>query len=266
MTRHSKNNTALGFFTSAEKDKLKGVYGTKSQRLGRDSQKPFDCCSLCLQTARSPVICPEGHLYCRECIYESILQQKKDIDNETRVVNTHNASVETEEQKLARLEEEKKLENFIHQETKMVTMEKAESSTKSWVPHYFVPELKQETQAEQLKVSKSTPQCTAGKNPHAISFKKLVAVKFKQHTSGTTTTTSCPVCLKSFILGVSISILKPCGDAICKKCIGKFIKAKKCPCCDIKCKEKDVVDLVIEGSGFAGAGTAEAKKFTTAFN
>ncbi|KAJ2995389.1 hypothetical protein HDV02_000836 [Globomyces sp. JEL0801] len=213
MTRHSKNNTALGFFTSAEKDKLKGVYGTKSQRLGRDSQKPFDCCSLCLQTARSPVICPEGHLYCRECIYESILQQKKDIDNETRVVNTHNASVETEEQKLARLEEEKKLENFIHQETKMVTMEKAESSTKSW------PELKQETQAEQLKVSKSTPQ-----------------------------------------------FLKPCGDAICKKCIGKFIKAKKCPCCDIKCKEKDVVDLVIEGSGFAGAGTAEAKKFTTAFN
>ncbi|CAG8560113.1 10746_t:CDS:2 [Ambispora leptoticha] len=77
MPRHSKNNTALSFFTYAESQALN--YGTKKQRLGRDSMREFDACYLCLQRARDPVCCSHGHLYCKECIYENILAQKKEI-------------------------------------------------------------------------------------------------------------------------------------------------------------------------------------------
>ncbi|KAG8694886.1 hypothetical protein FRC09_009529 [Ceratobasidium sp. 395] len=41
--------------------------------------KRFDACTLCLQPAREPVACEQGHLYCKECIYSDLLSQKKEI-------------------------------------------------------------------------------------------------------------------------------------------------------------------------------------------
>ena len=41
MSKHSKNNTSSNVFTYAERQKLKGVYGTVEQRIGQDSQKLF---------------------------------------------------------------------------------------------------------------------------------------------------------------------------------------------------------------------------------
>ena len=58
MTRHSKNNTARGYFTYAEKQMLE--YGTQRQRVGRDSLRRFDACHLCLQTAVDPMSWYEG--------------------------------------------------------------------------------------------------------------------------------------------------------------------------------------------------------------
>ncbi|KAG0225155.1 hypothetical protein BGW41_004810 [Actinomortierella wolfii] len=80
MSRHSKNNTARGHFTYAERQMLD--YGTKKQRLGRDSMRDFDACYLCLQKARDPVCCNQGHLSCRECIYENILAQRAEIQRQ----------------------------------------------------------------------------------------------------------------------------------------------------------------------------------------
>ncbi|KAI8890127.1 hypothetical protein K501DRAFT_237024 [Backusella circina FSU 941] len=85
MPRHSKNNTASSVFTYHESHTLE--YGTKRQRLGRDSYRDYNACFLCLQVARDPVSCGEGHLACRECMYESILQQKQDIKREQRQVD-----------------------------------------------------------------------------------------------------------------------------------------------------------------------------------
>lgn len=77
MARHSKNNTSNSVFSYAEYKKLD--YGTKKQRLGVDSMKDRLSCCLCLQKARDPVACNEGHLYCKECIYTDLLEQKKEI-------------------------------------------------------------------------------------------------------------------------------------------------------------------------------------------
>ncbi|KIK65919.1 hypothetical protein GYMLUDRAFT_93736 [Collybiopsis luxurians FD-317 M1] len=77
MTKHSKNNTASSIFSYAEYKKLD--YGTKKQRLGNESMRRFDACALCLNTAREPLACNEGHLFCKECVYTDLLTQKKDI-------------------------------------------------------------------------------------------------------------------------------------------------------------------------------------------
>ena len=75
--RHSKNNNDLAFFTYEEKRKL--GYGTQRERLGKDSIKPFDACCLCLKPLIGPLCCPKGHTFCKECILECLLSQKKDI-------------------------------------------------------------------------------------------------------------------------------------------------------------------------------------------
>lgn len=76
--RHSKNNNDLAFFTYDEKRKL--GYGTQNERLGRDSIKPFNACSLCLKPFIEPMSCLKGHIFCRECILECLLAQKKDMN------------------------------------------------------------------------------------------------------------------------------------------------------------------------------------------
>lgn len=75
--RHSKNNNDLAFFTYDERKKL--GYGTQKERLGKDSIKPFDSCCICLQPIIDPLGCNKGHLFCKECIFECLLAQKKDI-------------------------------------------------------------------------------------------------------------------------------------------------------------------------------------------
>ena len=74
--RHSKNNNDLAFFTYDEKRKL--GYGTQKERLGKDSIKPFDVCCLCLKPFIDPMCCQKGHTFCKECILECLLSQKKD--------------------------------------------------------------------------------------------------------------------------------------------------------------------------------------------
>ncbi|GAA5795746.1 hypothetical protein EDC94DRAFT_595711 [Helicostylum pulchrum] len=96
MPRHSKNNTASSVFTYHETHTLE--YGTKRQRLGRDSYRNYNACYLCLQTARNPVCCGEGHLACQECMYESILQQKQAIKQEQRAIEQKNQELNNQKQ------------------------------------------------------------------------------------------------------------------------------------------------------------------------
>nr|XP_019707297.1 E3 ubiquitin-protein ligase CSU1 isoform X1 [Elaeis guineensis] len=75
--RHSKNNDDLAFFTYDEKRKR--GYGTQREHLGKDSIKPFDACCLCLMPFIDPLFGHKGHVFCKECIREFLLAQKKDI-------------------------------------------------------------------------------------------------------------------------------------------------------------------------------------------
>lgn len=64
MTRHARNCTAGAVYTYHEKkrDAAESGYGTEHRRIGKDSVKSFDCCSLTLQPCRNPVVTYVQHI------------------------------------------------------------------------------------------------------------------------------------------------------------------------------------------------------------
>ncbi|SBS84405.1 conserved Plasmodium protein, unknown function, partial [Plasmodium ovale curtisi] len=51
--------------------------GKRSKRLGKDSMRKFEQCWICLRNAESPVSTPYGHIFCKICIINNFLTQKK---------------------------------------------------------------------------------------------------------------------------------------------------------------------------------------------
>ncbi|KAF9045581.1 hypothetical protein BJ165DRAFT_1415518 [Panaeolus papilionaceus] len=110
MTKHSKNNTASSIFTYAEHRMLD--YGTKKQRLGNESMRRFDACALCLNRAREPLVCQEGHLFCKECVYTDLLTQKKDIKRQKDRLASLKKEAEEERGRARQAARERVLEEF----------------------------------------------------------------------------------------------------------------------------------------------------------
>ncbi|OAX42233.1 hypothetical protein K503DRAFT_766964 [Rhizopogon vinicolor AM-OR11-026] len=110
MTKHSKNNTASSVFSYAERQKAE--YGTKRQRLGNESMRNFDACALCLQRAREPIACDEGHLFCKECVYNDLLTQKKDIKRQKERLERLKKEAEEEKERAREAARERVLRDF----------------------------------------------------------------------------------------------------------------------------------------------------------
>ncbi|KAF8520976.1 hypothetical protein JB92DRAFT_2893089 [Gautieria morchelliformis] len=110
MTKHSKNNTASSIFSYAEYKKLD--YGTKRQRLGNESMRQFDACSLCLQRAREPLSCASGHLFCKECVYTDLLAQKKDIRRQKERFEALHQEEEEEKERVKEAARQRVLHDF----------------------------------------------------------------------------------------------------------------------------------------------------------
>ncbi|KAL0305839.1 UNVERIFIED_CONTAM: E3 ubiquitin-protein ligase CSU1 [Sesamum radiatum] len=111
--RHSKNNNDLAFFTYDEKRKL--GYGTQKERLGKDSIKPFDACCLCLKPLIEPMSCSKGHVFCKECILECLLAQKKDIQRKLSAHAAQQKQEKEEEEERLMLQKARELDAFDQQ-------------------------------------------------------------------------------------------------------------------------------------------------------
>ncbi|KFA75291.1 hypothetical protein S40288_00181 [Stachybotrys chartarum IBT 40288] len=106
---HSKRNTSRPVFTAHERALAKSHWSAGSARLSRDSFLPFGCCGLCLETARSPVACHRGDIFCRECALANLLAQKKELKRADRALQT--AALELE--RIKALEDEDDRERAI---------------------------------------------------------------------------------------------------------------------------------------------------------
>ncbi|OZJ03303.1 hypothetical protein BZG36_02286 [Bifiguratus adelaidae] len=303
-------------------------YGTKKQRLGGESFRNFDACFLCLAKARDPVTCSQGHLACKECMYETILIQKKEAQRMLRLQELEalererKLSEQEEAAKKAILEEFEKLQNgrlpakrklketdnaeeraqsgppsngqkssdeaevkrrkmedlqeiiasnnIKEREEAIKKLKSLQEAEKPKLPSYWLPSLlpaaskNQETETKPVKLQ---PVCIGGKQEHPVTLKSLITAKFTINKDSDKDSYVCPSCMKELNNAIKMSILKSCGHVLCQSCVDKFVQpSKACYLCDAKIKDKDVIDMSAEGTGYAGGGgTVWASKFALAF-
>ncbi|KAH9159893.1 hypothetical protein EDB89DRAFT_2044160 [Lactarius sanguifluus] len=219
MVRLMQNNTASSIFSYAERRKLD--YGTRGQRLGNESMRRFDACALCLQRARDPVACQEGHLFCKECAYTDLLTQKKDIKRQKERLDALKKEAEQEKAKAKEAARERVLSEFEKgqlglaavasvttsgtdapeaEEAALRQIEREQAAAlRSKLPDFWLPSLTPTYSSNGLPSSladvKVQTTCRGGNPPHPIALKNLIAVNFtwQPHSSRSQSTDSTPV-------------------------------------------------------------------------
>lgn len=257
MTRHSKHNTTSGSFTYAERQKLN--YGTQSARCTKESLRPLTHCHLCLEMAREPNSCPQGHLTCRSCVLEDILAQKKSFKDKKV---EYEREIREKDEKKREEEEGKRLNNlkeFLNQQGSAGKLKRSHDHSLTLVPS---------TDSTKPKPSPKEEICcriwNKGDPPHPISLKLLIPVRFKLLENDKP---GCPVCLKPFnsTTALKARLFKNCGHVVCEPCY-KNLKSKRCLVCEADHEEMDFILLESEGTGFAaGGGIVETKRYDLAF-
>ncbi|WVF69337.1 hypothetical protein IAT40_004113 [Kwoniella sp. CBS 6097] len=177
---------------------------------------------------------------------------------------------------------------------RLIEAEQVESR-KSKLAAFWLPSLTPEAKLGPLKDVKLQTLCHLGGQPHPISRKTLLPVIFT-YPPASSSKPICPTCTKELsnattpILLSSKSPLSAetnadgeegrkkkkakkdkdepyvCGHVICLTCSDTIVKPQgRCCVCEAKVEESGRIPLGKEGTGFAAAGGAEAKKSTTAF-
>eukprot|EP01083_Nonionella_stella_P296275 1006548_1 len=188
-TRHAKNNTALGYFTRHEREQL--GWGSQKKRLSKESIKQFYACSICLKLCNNPLICPNGDLFCKECIYQSLLTQKRKNKqklneyNQQQQLNQHKIQTEQRKNTVDKFLEFDKLQNPSNTENKIhsksiITNPKSVLTTPN--PHdkqlscFWIPSLTPNAGPLLLKSPDMNTYCPGCNKP--LKRKQLVTVKF----------------------------------------------------------------------------------------
>lgn len=341
MTKHSKNNTASSIFSYAEYKRLD--YGTKRQRLGNESMRVFDACSLCLNRAREPLACNEGHLFCKECVYTDLLTQKKDMKRQKDKLDVLKKEAEEERTRAREVARERVLKDFekghlglsggssligtanststaegrgtkrkfefdattaetlAHEaeEAALLQIEKEQAELlKAKLPDFWLPSLTPTYSSSgpptTLNDIKLHTTCRASKPAHPLALKHLTPVKFTFYTTSSSSRPSeaspsagaadgetavkseapnkeeseamCPSCKKKLSNNTLMFLMKPCSHVICKTCTDTLVRpAKQCVHCDKVLKDKEIIELKREGTGFAGGGLAETSRTGISF-
>lgn len=283
--RHSKNNNDLAYFTYDEKKKL--GYGTQRERLGKDSIKPFDSCSLCLKPVIDPMSCQKGHIFCKECILECLLAQKKDIQRKTAAhAMQQKHDKEDEEEKLA-LQKARELDAFDQQNhgalpqysdknynrdkngfhgANSVKATLFEEEALRTMKAFWLPSATPEAPS---KVEAPSTCTTCPEGGEKLKMKTLFPIHFTEDTTEQKKSTSldksyiCPSCKVTITNTIALVALSSCGHVFCKKCADKFMAVDKvCLVCNKGCKERNLVPLEKGGTGFSAHGdNLEAKDF-----
>ncbi|KAL0484861.1 nitric oxide synthase-interacting protein [Acrasis kona] len=278
MTRHSKNTK--NFFTHTERSRLK-EYGTNVQRLGTDSMRSFDQCHLCQKPTVRPTCTKYGYIYCKECILENILTQRK----------TQKRSKEEQKIKQKQNEAEKKLKEHEQQFQLQQKYEKiiegvlpmnaVEASTQQAPENDLMEQVQHDTMfwmpgseaTSSNAANNSTPQhdkkIVDPMNNQVIRPKELVTIEFSLCKGGSdvefNTRYMCPCCLKNFSnTNSAVTVLQECGHALCSDCFKKFItsnKEHKCVVCSKRFK-KQPISLQMTGTSHASEKVSvEAKTY-----
>lgn len=193
MTRHARNCTAGAVYTYHEKkkDAASSGYGTQSERVGKDSVKSFDCCSLTLQPCRNPVVTKEGYLFDKEAILEYIITKKNDYTKKLKKYEKQLKKEDAEKAVLAEAEKEANLIKFMNREKNISSSGSKSSSSASSIsssvsnlangkdkqlPSFWVPSQLPDAKISKLEKPDLTVYCPISGKP--LKLKDLIEVKW----------------------------------------------------------------------------------------
>lgn len=284
--RHSKNNNDLAFFTYDERKKL--GYGTQKERLGKDSIKPFDSCCTCLQPVVDPLSCGKGHLFCKECVFECLLAQKKDIKRKLATFTQQQKSDKEDELEKITVEKQRELDAFVRQNNSAVSHQQItghpgdrhefhgansvrvtsyEEEALRTMKAFWLPSATPGA-VERVQAPSTDTVCPEGKEK--LKLKGLFPVVFtevrnreKKEVDLDSFKYMCPSCSVTLTDTLTLVAVSTCGHVFCKKCADKFVAPDKiCLACNNPCKPKNLITLEKGGTGFAGHDeNLEAKAF-----
>ena len=250
-----KRNTSLAFFTSHERNELKGQWGSRKTRLTRDSFLTLGSCRLCLLPARDPVSCSShGHLFCRECAVSNLLAQSKEMQRGKRNAAKRLLEKEDESELASEEKKAKDVEDFESVQVglgapgvkrKRLDAHDAQGSalqglkrrtfevhdTSDEMPSFWMPSQLPENKEADIQATKQARICPASAavdSGHEFTLKTLITVQFAENTTSDdpdVTTRSCPSCTKTLSNTTKAVLAKPCGHVLCKPCSEKFQRA-----------------------------------------
>ncbi|EGC34869.1 hypothetical protein DICPUDRAFT_152871 [Dictyostelium purpureum] len=298
MPRHSKHSCSnSGKFSNYERGLLQ--YGTKKERLGKDSIKNFDSCSLCLNDVRIPMACNKGHLYCKECILTSFIDQKKELKRKEKEWEQQQKKIKEENDIKNEKEEKEKIKEFeksLHSLEKVgseennnkittTTTTTTTTSTSMSTPNiqinkdkdnkdnkvqesevklnsFWIPGVGPESKEKAIEKPKNFTVCPEGNHP--LKSKQLITVNFstiKGSDNSDSNKYCCPICQKTLTNSTKhIRLLKRCGHVFCS-CFDQF-KNEACYICEKPYSPEDIISLQRGGTGFSSNNSLEAQKYT----
>ncbi|EGG14332.1 putative nitric oxide synthase-interacting protein [Cavenderia fasciculata] len=256
MPRHSKNPASKGQFTYHERQQLE--YGTSKVRLGKDSIKDFDSCSICLASFVTPQCCPKGHIYCKECILTSLLKQKKANKEKEKQWDQQQVKIKQQEQEKKLQEEDSKLKEFESNNVTFLENEKTSSTSttntntnnnhldKDGKPNPFWVSSLIPSPLKQVKtIDKPTMNTVCPEGNHPLLSKQLITLKFKSISNQKSNNNKnnednddeedvdngngycCPICEKTLTNIHKLKALKTCGHVFCSPCLEKLNETNK---------------------------------------
>ncbi|XP_041973243.1 nitric oxide synthase-interacting protein homolog isoform X2 [Aricia agestis] len=272
MTRHARNCTAGAVYTYHEKrkDAAASGYGTQSERVGKDSVKSFDCCSLTLQPCRNPVVTKEGYLFDKESILEYVITKKNEYTRKLKQYEKQLKKEEEEKKELAAAEQEANLIKFMNREKNISNSKSDTTASTSSIsnlangkdkklPSFWIPSELPDAKVSKIQKPDSTVYCPISGKP--LKVKDLIEVKWtmlpddpdeKKSLIAKENRYMCPVTHDILNNAVPCAVIRTTGHVVTMECVEKIIKKDWLhPLTGDKLKEKDIIPLQRGGTGYA---------------
>lgn len=276
MTRHARNCTAGAVYTYHEKkkDAASSGFGSSSRRIGKDSVKGFDCCSLTLQPCHNPVITKDGYLFDKEAILTYIITKKKEFARKMKEYERQLKQDEEEQTEKVNAETKKQVDRFISTEKNIVSSKPTNLSDeipstsgaisnvslgkRKELPSFWVPSQTPAAKIARIEKPDSKIYCPISNKP--LKMKELIDVKFtevkdpsdKKSLIAKENRYMCAVTHDILNNSVPCAILKTTGDVVTLECVEKIINKDMIhPLTNEKLTESDIITLQRGGTGFA---------------
>lgn len=257
-------------------------WGTQTRTLDSDAMKDIDSCSLSLQTCVEPLLTPSGVLYDKQVIIEYILARKKEIDRETRAWEAQQAEDVSSAAATAAAAQDTRISEFVAQQEGLSQADlraRAGSSkpvtTAASMGRTLIDDGGKHAADTSFWVATNTPtarqrvvqpdkvvRCPVTNEP--LRLKTMTPVVFTPAKEGATPAELvamaakeryiCPLTKKALSNINPATVLRPSGKAVSTQCVKDIIRIDMLdPFTNppTKLKEKDLVPIRVEGTGFA---------------